>query len=134
MAEGILKSLYSDRYEVFSAGTDPTNENPFAIEVMEEIEINISKNHSKSLKEFPGIEFDFVLTVCDTAKESCPFFPGWKRFIHKGFEDLSRVEGTDDDIIQAFRKVRNEIKNWIEETFGGEGEIFNDYRLFKGKI
>lgn len=130
MAEEILKSLYGDRYEVFSAGTDPKNVNPFAIEVMKEIGIDISKNRSKNIKEFLGREFDFVITVCGSVKESCPFFPGGKKYIHKDFEDPSRAKGTEKDIFDVFRRVRDEIKDWIERTFREEGEIFNDSSVF----
>lgn len=125
MAEGILKSLYGEKYEVYSAGTDPTNINPFAIEVMEEIGIDISKNRSKSIKEFLNMEFDLVVTVCDSAKESCPFFPGGKRYIHKSFEDPSQFKGEEIETLAVFRRVRDEIKDWIEKTFGENSEIFS---------
>jgi arsenate reductase len=130
MAEGILRTLYGDKFEVFSAGTEPTNVNPFAIEVMKEIGIDISKQRAKSVKEFLGEDFDLVVTVCDHAKESCPFFPGGKRYAHKGFEDPSQFKGNDEEILSGFRKVRDEIKEWIEKAFG-EGDIFNDSNFFK---
>ncbi|MEM3590193.1 MAG: arsenate reductase ArsC, partial [Candidatus Bathyarchaeia archaeon] len=71
------------------------------------------------LEEFEGMEFDYVVTVCDRAKEVCPFFPGGKIFLHKGFEDPSQLKGTEEEILAGFRKVRDEIRDWIEETFGG---------------
>ncbi len=126
MAEALLRALYGDKYEVFSAGTDPRNLNPFAIAVMEEIGIDISKHRSKNVKEFLGEEFDLVVTVCDQAKESCPFLPGGKKYIHKGFEDPSNFKGDDKEVLSAFRKVRDKIKNWIEEAFGEKGELFNE--------
>jgi len=86
MAEGLLKHLFGDKYEVHSAGVHPTRVNPYAIEVMREKGIDISGQKSKSIEEFRGKDFDLVVTVCDDAKESCPFFPG-KKVIHKGFED-----------------------------------------------
>lgn len=127
MAEGILKSLYGERYEVFSAGTEPTNVNPFAIEVMREIGIDISNHRAKNIKEFLSERFDFVVTVCDHAKESCPFFPGGKKYMHKSFEDPSQFKGNREETLNFFRKVRDEIKDWIEKTFGGVGEIPEDF-------
>jgi len=120
MAEGILKFLYGDKYEVFSAGTNPKDVNPFAVEVMKEIGVDISKNRAKSVNEFLGEEFDFVVTVCDNAKENCPFFPGGKKYIHKSFEDPSQFKGDKEEILNFFRKVRDEIKDWIEKNFERE--------------
>ena len=130
MAEGILRALYGDQYEVFSAGTQPTKVNPYAIKVMAEIGIDISHHRSKSVEEFYGMEFDYVVTVCDRAKETCPFFPGGKVYIHKGFEDPSEAEGEEDEIIAKFRKVRDEIREWIEETFGKRIERDRDHQKY----
>lgn len=118
MAEGILRTLYGDRYEAYSAGTQPTKVNPYAIKVMSEIGIDISNHRSKSAEEFRGKEFDYVVTVCDDAKEACPFFPGGKTYLHKGFKDPSEFKGNENEIIAEFQRVRDEIKRWIEETFG----------------
>jgi len=118
MAEGILQTLYGDRYEAYSAGTQPTKVNPYAIKVMSEIGIDISNHRSKSAEEFRGKEFDYVVTVCDNAKEACPFFPGGKTYLHKGFKDPSEFKGNENEIVAEFRRVRDEIKRWIEETFG----------------
>lgn len=118
MAEGILRTLYGDRYEAYSAGTQPTKVNPYAIKVMSEIGIDISNHRSKSAEEFRGKEFDYVVTVCDNAKEACPFFPGGKTYLHKGFKDPSEFKGNENEIIAEFQRVRDEIKRWIEETFG----------------
>ncbi len=118
MAEGLLNRLFGDRYEAFSAGTKPSGVNPLAVEVMKEIGIDISHHRSKSLEEFEGQEFDYVITVCDSAKEECPYFAGGKRRIHKSFPDPSSYEGTKEEKIEFFRKVRDQIKSWIEETFG----------------
>ncbi len=122
MAEGLFKSLYGDRYEVYSAGTKPLRVNPYAIKVMAEIGINISSHYSKSFEEFYGMEFDYVITVCDNVKETCPFFPNGKRYLHKGFKDPSKTQGKEEEVIREFRKVRDEIKKWMEEMFG-EGVI-----------
>jgi arsenate reductase len=86
---------------------------------MMEAGIDISKQHSKSIEEFREEIFDYVVTVCDDAKEACPFFPGDK-ILHRGFRDPSRFKGTDDELLKKVRQVRDEIRNWIEETFGGE--------------
>lgn len=119
MAEGLLRALYGDRYEVYSAGTQPTEVNPYVIRVMAEIGIDISDHRSKSVEEFLDQEFDYVITVCDHAKETCPFFPGGKEYIHKGFDDPSSFSGSEDERLDFLRRVRDEIKEWIEETFGG---------------
>ena len=123
MAEGLLKSLYGKCFEVYSAGTKPTRVSPYAVKVMKEIGIDISNQRSKSIDEFEGIEFDYVITVCDSAKEECPFFPG-KVVIHKSFPDPSSYEGTEEEKLQFFRKVRDTIKDWIEDFFGKECEKF----------
>ena len=117
IAEGLLKSLYGDYYEVYSAGSDPTIVNPCAIKVMAEHDVNISGNISKSLKEFDGIEFDFVVSVCGGDGQACPFFSGGKTYLHKSFDDPSEVDGTEQNKINAFRRTRDEIKLWIEKTF-----------------
>ena len=118
MAEGLLNHLFGDRYKAFSAGTKPSGVNPLAIEVMKEIGIDISNHRSKSLKEFEGQEFDYVVTVCDSAKEECPYFSGGRKHIHKSFTDPSGYKGTEEEKLEFFRKVRDEIRDWIEETFG----------------
>lgn len=123
MAEGLLRHLYGDIYEVYSAGLEVTEVNPYAIRVMKELGIDISNHRSKSIEEFKGMVFDYVVTVCDSAKEKCPFFPG-KRIIHKSFEDPADFIGEEDEKLKIFRKVRDEIKEWIIDTFnkdkGGE--------------
>lgn len=121
MAEGFLRHLYGDRYEVASAGTIASRVNEYAIKVMKEVGIDISNHRSKSVEEFKGRNFDYVITVCDHAKETCPFFPG-KVHIHKNFEDPAAATGTDEKKLMVFRKVRDEIKTWIEENFG-KGKI-----------
>lgn len=90
--------------------------NPYAIKVMREIGIDISHHRAKSVSEFIGQIFDYVITVCDQAKESCPFFPGGK-IIHKSFEDPSRLKGTEEEVTAGFRKARDKIRDWIEMAF-----------------
>ncbi len=117
MAEGLLRSLYGKRYEVFSAGTKPSGVNPNSIEVMKEIGIDISSHYSKNVKDFINEDFDYVITVCGIAEESCPFFPGGKQQLHKDFEDPSSFSGNKEEVLAKFRKIRDELKKWIEELF-----------------
>ncbi len=93
MAEGLLNALYGNKYKAYSAGTKPSTVNPYAINAMAEIGIDISKNRSKSIDEFQGMKFDYVITVCDNAKETCPFFPGGEEYLHKSFDDPSDFNG-----------------------------------------
>jgi len=111
MAEGFLKSL-NDKLEVYSAGTNPSSEvHPKAILVMNELGIDLSKNKTKSVVEFLDQEFDYVITVCDGAKESCPVFTGKvKHRLHIGFEDPAEVTGTEEFILSEFRRIRDKIK------------------------
>jgi arsenate reductase len=118
MAEGLLRHLYGDRYEVFSAGTLPTEVHPLAIRAMAERGVDISGQRSKSLNELRGQEFDLVVTVCDQAKEACPFFPGGGERLHQSFPDPAAAAGTEEDRLCAFREVREMIEAWIEENLG----------------
>ncbi len=120
MAEGLLRALYGDRYVAYSAGIQPSKVSPYAIKIMAEIGIDISNHHSKSINEFRDMKFDYVITVCDNAKETCPFFPCGKKYLHRGFNDPSEFKGKEDEIIVKFRCVRDEIKGWIEKMFGEE--------------
>jgi arsenate reductase len=117
MAEGLFRAMRGDDYDVYSAGTEPGTVNPFAIIAMKEIGIDISGHYSKSTDEFTGMEIEYVITVCDSAKETCPVFSGGRNIIHKRFEDPSATEGTDEDMLNAFRRIRDEIKDWIGNTF-----------------
>ncbi len=118
MAEGLLRALYGDRYEVLSAGTEPTSVHPLAVQVMAEIGIDISNHRSKSVEEFHNLSFDLVVTVCDRAKEQCPWFPGARRLLHHSFEDPASVHGSELDRLAAFRRVRDQLRHWIIQTFG----------------
>jgi arsenate reductase len=117
MAEGILRYLMGNEFEVFSAGVRPSVVNPIAIKVIEEIGIDISGHRSKSVEEFQGMSFDFVITTCDAAREICPFFPGKARHLHWSFNDPAEARGSEEEILSAFRNVRDEIKSRIEEEF-----------------
>ena len=116
MAEGLLNTLFKSKYQAFSAGITPRQVNPYAIEVMKELGIDISDNRSKSIEEFRDVTFDYVVTVCDNTKESCPFFPG-KKILHKNFEDPANFNGEIEETLTIFRKVRDEIKVWIINNF-----------------
>jgi arsenate reductase len=120
MAEGFVNALYGERYLAFSAGTEPSKVNPYAVRVMQEIGIDISDHRSKSVDEFLDQDLDYVVTVCDHAKEVCPFFPGGRKALHKGFQDPAAVAGTEDEKLSLFRRVREEIRDWVEKIFGNE--------------
>lgn len=117
MAEGLINSLLGSQYEAFSVGTEPSRVNPFAVKAMAEIGIDISAHSSDSIAKYNGIKFDYIVTVCDNAKETCPTFSGKSKYIHKSFMDPSSIKGEDSDKLNGFRKVRDEIKLWIERTF-----------------
>ena len=110
MAEGLLRKMAGDQFEVFSAGTEQTRVQPLAIEAMRESGIDISGHRSKTLDEFAGDTFDYVITVCDRANESCPIFPGTTERIHWSFDDPTAVTGTDEQKLRAFRTVRDAIQ------------------------
>ena len=113
MAEGLLRHDAGDRFEVFSAGTKPSQVRPEAIAVMKELGIDISGHRSKGVEEFAGEAFDYVLTVCDHAKESCPVFPGAAKMIHQNCDDPAAATGTEEERMQVFRRVRDEIRNYL---------------------
>ena len=134
MAEGLLRHLYGDKYEVFSAGTNPTSVHPLAIKAMAEIGIDISKQYSKNIDVFGDVDIDLAVTVCrSSAKTNCvlcssPLIMGrpeivysklhkTKQYLLHGFNDPSDVEGTEEERLAAFRKIRDEIKDWIIEEF-----------------
>ena len=116
MAEGLLNALHGERYEGYSGGIEPGNINPYAVKVMSEIGIDISNQRSKSIEEFRGKNFEYVVTVCNQAKKTCPFFPG-EKILHISFDDPSGFKGTEEEILVKLRRVRDEIKDWIKKTF-----------------
>ena len=113
MAEGLLKKMAGDRFEVFSAGTKPVGLNPNAVLALKEIDIDISGNRSKSVDEFVGQKFDYVITVCDNAKESCPIFSGEGKRLHHSFADPAAAPSAEQP--KQFRRTRDEISNWLKE-------------------
>jgi len=116
MAEGILRHYGSDKFEVFSAGTIASHVNANAIRVMEEIGIDISGQRSKSLEEFLDKPFDYVITVCDSANEACPIFPGAKHRLHWSFPDPPQTEKPNEEYLKEFRKVRDMILDHFKEA------------------
>ena len=111
MAEGFLRHMANDRFEVFSAGIKPLQVNPVAIKVMDETGIDISSHRSKSVMEFIDQKFDCIITVCDNAKQTCPIFPGQYTKIHWDIMDPADFQGSEKDKLSFFRTIRNEIKN-----------------------
>jgi arsenate reductase (thioredoxin) len=115
MAEGFLRHDSGDAFEVFSAGTVASFVRPQAIQVMDELGIDISSHRSKSVDEFTGQEFDYVITVCDNAKESCPIFSGRTKRIHWSFDDPAEPTSSEVKKLTVFRRVRDEIRKKLRE-------------------
>ncbi len=109
MAEGLLRHEAADVFDVFSAGTHPSHVRPEAVKVLDELGIDISAQRSKSIHEFAAKAFDYVITVCDRAKESCPVFPGTATRIHWSLDDPAAVTGTEQERLAAFRDIRDQI-------------------------
>lgn len=116
MAEGLLRAL-TDKYEVLSAGIEPKGLNPLAVEAMREIGIDIAQQQSKDVTSFLGQPIQYVITVCDNAKERCPIFPGTFKFMHWGFEDPAAATGTHEEKLAVFRRIRDEIAVKIKQDF-----------------
>lgn len=115
MAEGLLRELAGEPIEVFSAGTKPSTVNPLAIEAMRERGVDISAQRSKHLNEYLNQPFDYVITVCDNAAESCPVFPGRAHRVHWSFPDPAAAQGSDEERLQVFRQVRDDIEARLRE-------------------
>ncbi len=120
MAEGLLRSDGGDRFEVFSAGTHPSRVRPEAIEAMREVDMDISDHRSKSVDEFVGQQFDYVITVCDNAREHCPIFPAGTRRIHWSFDDPAAAEGDEATRLAEFRRVRDLIRERLAGFISSE--------------
>lgn len=119
MAEGLLRHLGGERFEVFSAGTEATYVRPLAIRAMAELGIDISQQRSKTLERYLGEPFDEVITVCDTAAEACPVFPGAARRLHWSLEDPSKATGSEAEQLEVYRKVRDDTRSRIEKELLG---------------
>jgi arsenate reductase len=120
MAEGFLRHSAGDRFEAASAGAQPTRLNPDAVTVMKEHGIDISNHRSKGLEEFLDQRVNYLVTVCDKAKESCPIFPGCLTTLHWSLEDPAAAEGTETERLAVFRRVRDEIEEHIREFVAQE--------------
>lgn len=114
MAEGLLRDIAGSRFEVYSAGVDPSFVRPEAIAAMREIGIDISRHRSKSVDEFAGQQFDYVITVCDNANQQCPMFPGKTERIHWSIADPASVSGDDETRLAAFRSARDELRERLK--------------------
>lgn len=118
MAEGLLRAKAGDRFSVASAGTQPGIVRPEAILALDELGIDIRGHRSKHLDEFAGQHFRYVITVCDNAKEACPLYPPGTEMLHWSFEDPAAIQGTEDERLTAFRKIRDQIslriENWLK--------------------
>ncbi len=118
MAEGYLNTLFNDRIKAFSAGSQPSGYiHPLAVKVMSEDGIDIGSGRSKSMSEFFNQPFDVVITVCDSAREACPVFPGGGEKLHHSFYDPAEAEGSEEEKLEVFRRVRDQIKAWLTERF-----------------
>ena len=113
MAEGLMRHFRGDEFEVFSAGVEPKGVHAKAVEAMREIGVDISLQKSKHADDLQVKEFDYIITLCDHAAQNCPIFPGRGERMHHGFSDPAAVQGSDHEVLEAFRKVRDELKQFI---------------------
>jgi len=116
MAEAYLRHFAGDKAEIFSAGVETHGLNPLAVKVMQEDGINLSGHTSDLIDQYMGTDFDYIITVCDNARERCPYFPGKSTRIHQNFPDPAKASGSEEDILNEFRRVRDMIKLY-SETF-----------------
>ena len=122
MAEGLLRNMVGDTFEVYSAGVEPTSVHPLAKKVMKEIGIDISGQQSKSVDEFLDKEFDYVITVCDNARQTCPFFPGTHELLHWDLEDPAiALLGSEEEKLLMFRKIRDQLRDHIQKLVNTMG-------------
>jgi arsenate reductase len=117
MGEGLFRTEGGGRFEVFSAGIKPTSVRPEAIAVMKEIGIDISGQRSKSVDEFSGQSIDYVVTVCDNARDNCPLFPAGTERLHWSFEDPAAIQGGEQERLAAFRRIRDQIQERVKAFF-----------------
>ncbi len=117
MGEGLFRHEGQGEYEVESAGTKPSRVRPEAVAVMQEIGIDISAHRSKSVDEFTGQDFDYVVTACDNARDACPVFPARTERIHWSFEDPAAVEGSEEERLAAFRRIRDQIHERVKSFY-----------------
>ena len=132
MAEGYLRHVAPDRYEALSAGIAPKGLNPLAVEAMREIGIDTSGQQSKDVVTLLGQYIPYVVTVCDNAKERCPIFPGTWKFLHWSLEDPAAAEGTHEDKLAVFRRVRDQIMARIDAKFVRSGDPVSEKQAGSG--
>jgi len=120
MSEGLVNHYLGNRFQSFSAGTEATRVNPLTLRVMAELGIDISHHFSKTIATFDGQQFDHVITLCGSALEQCPLFFGGVKRVHMGFDDPSRASGTEKEVLQEFRRVRDELRQKLIEYLSGE--------------
>ena len=120
MAEGYVNAKLGDMYQASSGGLTPSKVSRKAITVMDEIGIDISDQRSKSVEEFYGKEFDYVVTLCDEAEDECPHFYRGKDYIHRGFKDPNKAKGTEEELMVIYRQTRDDLIKWIDNIFGSE--------------
>jgi len=118
MAEGLINAMYDDTYEAFSAGTYPTELHPCAVAVMAEVAIDISAQRAKPFHEYLNASFDYVVTMSADAQENCPIFPGGAEYLHHAFVNPGSIPAPDNDRCASGRHVRDQIEEWLRETFG----------------
>ena len=122
MAEGLLRSMAGDRFDVASAGTEATRVHPLAIRAMADLGVDLNGHTSKTVDRFLGEPWDYVITVCDSANEKCPIFPGRTTRLHWSFLDPSQATGSDDERLSVFRKIRDQIAGRLREWVAGQGD------------
>lgn len=115
MAEGYLRYFAGNKAQVYSAGVETHGVNPRAVAVMKEDGVDISTHTSNNINEYPNIDFDYIITVCDNARERCPFFPSNAQKLHHNFPDPAKATGTEEEIKEAFRSVRDQIKAYSKD-------------------
>jgi arsenate reductase len=120
MAEGYLRHYGADEINVYSAGIEKHGVNPKAIQIMKEDDIDISHHTSNHIDEYTDVDFDYVITVCDHAREQCPVFPAAAQKIHRSFRDPADAKGSKDQVLAAFREIRDEIKAFIKSFYREE--------------
>ena len=120
MAEALANHFLGSDCQAWSAGTEATRVNPLAAKVLAELDIDTTALRSKTMDEFAGDNFDYVITLCGDANEKCPLFFGGVQRLHHGFDDPSRLPGGEEAVLPEFRRVRDEIKSWIMDFFGGK--------------
>ena len=124
MAEGFLRDMANDYFEALSAGIEPKGLNPLAVEVMQEIGIDISQQRSKDVREFLGSPIPYIITVCDNANEHCPIFPGTYKYLHWSLQDPAAVQGAKEEKLAVFRRVRDVIASRVERFVQEQQRVF----------